>query len=49
MTTMILTDTLIDRLTGRDADECEVMAALAACGPSTLQWAVEEISPLVPA
>ena len=46
---MTLTDTLIDWLTGCDADESEVMTALAACDPSTLQWAVEEISPLVAA
>jgi hypothetical protein len=49
MATPTLTDTLMDWLTGRDADESEVMAALAACDPSSLQWAVDEIGTLVPA
>ena len=45
---MTLTDTLIDWLTGRDADESEVMAALSACDRESLQWAIDEIGTLVP-
>jgi hypothetical protein len=49
MTAMTLTETLIDWLTGRDADESEVTAALATCDRTSLQWAIDEIGPLVPA
>lgn len=47
MTATTLTETLIDWLTGRDADESEVTAALAACDRASLQWAIGEIGPLV--
>jgi hypothetical protein len=49
MTAPTLTDTLMDWLTGRDVDESEVMAALAACDPLSLEWAIDEIGTLVPA
>ena len=39
----------IDWLTGRDADESEVVAALSACDRETLQWAIDEIGTLIPA
>ena len=49
MTTKTLTETLTDWLTGHDAKDSEVMAALAACDRTSLEWAIEEIAPLVAA
>ncbi len=49
MTKTMLTEALTDWLTGRDVNEADVLAALGACDRASLEWAIDEIAPLVAA